>query len=203
MQNALALPPAVSGPDAQRGRGQNSPRGAKPSGWRATHHNAGFSPFHALILPIVPQLSQPRVPKGFKRPRDIASPPVCKAHGVSTSARFHCVFPPPNSQSEPSGPERHRSLSPHAASTAALTGGAWTGPVCPRRGLFCLRGEPPPSTFSPAKSRRCLVYFVPVRTQRRSCGVLDLLLSTNQRTCSCLFEFLLGCIGFTDSRGAI
>lgn len=52
-------------------------------------------------------------------------------------------------------------------------------------------------------SRRCLVYFVPVRTQRWSCGVLDLLLSTNQRTCSCLFEFLLGCIGFTDSRGAI
>lgn len=100
-------------------RCQNSPRGAKPSGWRATHHNAGFSPFHALILPIVPQLSQPRVPKGFKRPRDIASPPVCKARGVSTSARFHCVFPPPNSQSEPSGPERHRSLSPHAASTAS------------------------------------------------------------------------------------
>lgn len=101
------------------GRCQNSPGGAKPPGWRATHHNAGFSPFHALILPIVPQLSQPRVQKGFKRPRDIASPPVCKARGVSTSARFHWVFPPPNSQSEPSGPQRHRSLSPHAASTAA------------------------------------------------------------------------------------
>lgn len=68
--------------------------------------------------------------------------------------------------------------------------------VCPRRGLFCLR-ESPPSTFSPAKSRRCLVYFVPVSTPQH------LLLSTNQRKCSCLFEFLLGCIAFTDSRGAI
>lgn len=106
---------AVSGPEAQQGRCQHSPRGAKPSCWSAAHHNAGFSPFHALILPIVGQLLQPRVQKGFKRSRDIASPSVWKARGVSNSALSHCVFPPPNSQSSPSEPERHRCLSSHAA----------------------------------------------------------------------------------------
>lgn len=72
------------------------------------HHNTGFSPFHALLLPIVGQLSQPRVQKGFKRSRDIASASVCKVRGLSTATLPHCVFPPPNSQSSPSELERRR-----------------------------------------------------------------------------------------------
>lgn len=84
------------------------------------HHNAGFSPFHALLLPIVGQLSQPRVQKGFKRSRDIASASVCKARGLSTAALPHCVFPPPNSKSSPSEPERHRCVSSHATSMLSV-----------------------------------------------------------------------------------
>lgn len=106
------------------------------------HHNAGFSPFHALILPIVAQLSQPRVQKAFKRARDIVSPSVCKARGASTSAPSHCVFPPPNSQSPPSEPERHRCLSSHAVSLVTVN----------RR---CLDGSRP-SSPSPVLSVRAV-----------------------------------------------
>lgn len=49
---------ADNGPVTGQDRGQNFPRGAKPSGCRVTVYNAGFSPFHALILSIVPELSQ-------------------------------------------------------------------------------------------------------------------------------------------------
>lgn len=90
--------------------------------------------------PIVAQLSQPRVQKAFKRSRDIASPSVWKARGVSTSALSHCVFPPPNSQSSPSEPERRGCLSSHAASLLSVN----------RR---CLDG-PRPSSPSPVLSVR-------------------------------------------------
>lgn len=53
-------------------------RGAKPSGWRVTVYNAGFSPFHALILSIVPELSQLPVHRASKRSCDIASSSVCR-----------------------------------------------------------------------------------------------------------------------------
>lgn len=49
---------ADNGPVVRQDRGQNLHRGVKPSGWRVTVYNAGVSPFHALILSIVPELSQ-------------------------------------------------------------------------------------------------------------------------------------------------
>ncbi len=49
---------ADSGPVTLQDHSQNFPRGVKPSGWRVTVYNAGFSPFHALILSIVPEHSQ-------------------------------------------------------------------------------------------------------------------------------------------------
>lgn len=100
----------------------------------------GFLHFMLSFSPIVAQLSQPRVQKAFKRSRDIASPSVCKARGVFTSALSHCVFPPPNSQSSPSEPERHGCLSSHAASVLSVN----------RR---CLDG-PRPSSPSPVLSVR-------------------------------------------------
>lgn len=56
----------VSGPVTRQDGSQNFPRGAKPSGWRVTVYNAGFSPFHALILSIVPELSQLNIQKASK-----------------------------------------------------------------------------------------------------------------------------------------
>lgn len=56
----------VSGPVTRQDGSQNFPRGVKPSGWRVTVYNAGFSPFHALILSIVPELSQLNIQKASK-----------------------------------------------------------------------------------------------------------------------------------------
>lgn len=67
-------------------------RGAKPSGWRVTVYNAGFSPFHALILSIVPELSQLPVHRASKRSCDIASSSVCRTPCFSSSTLFYCVL---------------------------------------------------------------------------------------------------------------
>lgn len=76
------------------------------------HFMLSYSP----LSPSFHSLASQRASKGRVT---LPHPLFAKARGVSTSAWFHCVFPPPNSQSEPSGPERHRSLSAHAASTAS------------------------------------------------------------------------------------
>lgn len=131
------------------------------------------------------RLWQPR----FKRPHDIASPRVCKARGVSTSALPHCVFPPPTSQSSPSEPERRRSLSSHASSVACVN----------RRCPDGSRPSPSPvlSVFCPR--RWAAVPFLPggfhsiftVWTQQGCFVGLGLRLATT-RSSKSLFWFLLG-----------
>ncbi|KAK1894629.1 Cilia- and flagella-associated protein 99, partial [Dissostichus eleginoides] len=53
---------ASGNPVAGQDGSQTPPRGAEPSGCRVTVYNAGFSPFHALILSIVPEFSQLPIP---------------------------------------------------------------------------------------------------------------------------------------------
>lgn len=66
-------------PVALQDRGQKiSPRGVKPSGWRVAVYNAGFSPFHALILSIVPELSQLHIYRASKDHVTLPHPPVCR-----------------------------------------------------------------------------------------------------------------------------
>lgn len=84
---------ADNGPVALQDRSQNFPRGVKPSGWRVTVYNAGFSPFHALILSIVPELSQLSVHRPSKDHVTLPHPLFAKRPALSfASTLFYCVF---------------------------------------------------------------------------------------------------------------
>lgn len=95
MRNTLAHAAADNGPDAGQDRSQTLPRGAKALGWGVTVYNAGFSPFHALILSIVPELSQLPNRRASKDHVTLPHPLFAKTPCFSTSTLFYCVFFPP------------------------------------------------------------------------------------------------------------
>lgn len=80
-------------PVAGQDRSQNLPREAKPSGGRVTVYNAGFSPFHALILSIVPELSQLPIRRASKDHVTLPHPLFAKRPAFLPPPCFTVFFP--------------------------------------------------------------------------------------------------------------
>lgn len=66
----------------------------KPSGGRVTVYNAGFSPFHALILSIVPKLSQLPIHRASKDHVTLPHPLFAKRPAFLPPPCFTVFFPP-------------------------------------------------------------------------------------------------------------
>lgn len=85
---------ADNGPVVLQDRGQNLHRGEKPSGRRITVYNAGVSPFHALILPIVPELSQLPIHRASKDHVTLPHPLFAKRPALLRPPCFTVFFFP-------------------------------------------------------------------------------------------------------------
>lgn len=83
---------ADAGPVAGQDGSQNLPRGVKPSGWRVTVYNAGFSPFHALILSIVLELSQLPIRRVSKDHVTLPHPLFAKRPDFLPPPCFNVIF---------------------------------------------------------------------------------------------------------------
>lgn len=84
---------ADNGPVVRQDRGQNLHRGVKPSGWRVTVYNAWVSPFHALILSIVPELSQLPIYRASKDHVTLPHPLFAKRPAFLPPPCFTVFFP--------------------------------------------------------------------------------------------------------------